>query len=126
MIALPRESVLLLSARPDAHAILVESLTARGVAVRVARRPDRALRVLDRSHVLVLVDLEHGSGLDAERVDQLNHRPAGVRVVALHRGWIGDGADPVAALSVDGFCTCDAWQSICDALATCQPAGLVH
>jgi len=76
--------------------------------------------------LLVLVDLEHGSGLDAERVDQLNHRPAGVRVVALHRGCIGNGADPVAKLCVDGFCTCDQWQSICDALTVERSAGFAH
>ena len=46
----------LLSARPEAHASLMRTLSRTGVTVRVARRPDRALELLRRPPTQALVD----------------------------------------------------------------------
>jgi hypothetical protein len=49
-----REGILLLSARPEAHAPLMSALSRTGVNVRVARHPDRALEFLHRPPTLAV------------------------------------------------------------------------
>jgi hypothetical protein len=109
--------VLLLSARPEAHRILMDSLCHRGVDVRVPRRPDRALPLLRDEPSLVLVDLVYGAALTPSLVALLNRRHGGTHVVALHRGnW---GREPLSAeLSVDGFCPASDADGLVDALVT--------
>jgi hypothetical protein len=112
-------AVVLLSARPEAHAILVDSLCQRGVTIRVARPPVRALRWLAAGPDLVLVDLVHGTGLSPRMVTLLNSVRGHTRVLALHLGDLGN--DPfVDGLTVDGFCRADASDLIAEALSTCR------
>ena len=113
--------VLLLSARPEAHRILMDSLCERGVDVRVPRRPDRALPLLRDEPSLVLVDLVHGAALTPSLVVALNRRQECAHVVALHQGSFGP--DPLCAeLSVDGFCPMSDAAGLVGALATSRVA----
>lgn len=115
--------VLLLSARPEAHRILLDSLCERGVAVRVPRCPDRALPLLHDEPSLVLVDLVHGAALTRSLVTALNSRRGCAPLVALHQGSFG--CDPLANdLSVDGFCSSRECASLVDAL--CRPFNSVR
>ena len=114
--------VLLLSARPEAHRVLMDSLCERGVDVRVPRRPDRALPLLNDEPTLVLVDLVHGAALTPSLVAALNRRSECAHVVALHQGnW---GREPLSAeLSVDGFCPASDPNVLLDAFVTTRAAG---
>jgi len=116
MTALTPSFVLLLSARPEAHRFLMDSLCERGVDVRVPRRPDRALPLLLDAPFLVLVDLVHGAALTPNLVAALNRRRH-AHVVALHQGsW---GREPLSAeLCVDGFCPASDPNGLLDAFAT--------
>ncbi|HYM80188.1 MAG TPA: hypothetical protein VEY91_02110 [Candidatus Limnocylindria bacterium] len=112
-------AIVLLSARPEAHAILVDSLCERGVTVRVARPPVRALSWLRAEPELVLIDLVHGAGLSPQLVTALNSRRGRTRVLALHCGGFGNDSS-MAGLTVDGFCRADATDFIAGALSTCR------
>jgi len=122
MNGLVNSFVLLLSARPEAHRILMDSLCERGVDVRVPRRPDRALPLLRDEPLLVLVDLVHGAALTPSLVAALNRRRECAHVVALHEGALG-GDPSCADLSVDGFCPAGDTDGLVDALVTSCAGG---
>lgn len=112
-----REGILLLSARPEAHASLMSALSRTGVHVRVARHPDRALELLRQPPTLVLVDLEHRQAVDHRVVATLNEQHGGTVVLALHDGRFAAEDDATADLAVDGYCRADAGQPVFHAQA---------
>ena len=107
--------VVLLSAQPDAHQLMVRTLRRRGVRVRIpgTRAP---LRVLGGTPDLILVDLVHGAGLTREMVATLNRRRGQAIVVALHEGSLAPAPDATADLVVEGFCRCTDWWRLLGAL----------
>ena len=108
------DGVLLLSARPEAHASLIGAMSRHGVNVRVARRPVRALEMLLDSPSLVLVDLAHRA-LDDAVVSALNERASTV-VFVLTEGHSAPALDGLSDLEVDGFCRPDSPQPVFHAL----------
>jgi ActR/RegA family two-component response regulator len=111
-----REGILLLSARPEAHATLMRALGRNGVKIRVARHPVRALALLARRFTLVLVDLVHGGAIDSHVVAALNERRGGAVVLAIHAGRIATEDDRTADLAVDGYCRADALAPVVHAM----------
>ena len=100
----PPLDILFLSALPGECAPHLGMLRGRGMNVRVASRPDRAIELLRFRPALVLVDLVHGPGVSPRVVSELNRKPRAARVVALHDGRIDACLDQVEHLIVDGLC----------------------
>lgn len=112
-----RDSIVLLSARPEARKSLMSALTSAGVSVRVARHPDRALELLGQPVRLVLVDLEHSEAMDPRVVATLNERRGDAVVLAVHDGGLRSEDDAIADLAVDGTCRADQGHAIFHARA---------
>jgi hypothetical protein len=115
--------VLLLSAAPDAHGLMVQTLRRRGIRVSIPA-PGAALRALDGGPDVILVDLVHGTGMTRDVVARLNRRRGGI-VVALHEGALDGPPDVAADLIVEGYCRSTDWELMLAALATpAHPAGV--
>jgi hypothetical protein len=107
-----RCDVLLLSAAPEMFTPLLDSLASSGIAATAACSPRDATRLIMRRPLTVLVDLVHGTGLDADAVAAINKRQGRTMVLALHDGNLGLFTEPVWELNVDGFCRFDDWGPI--------------
>ena len=103
--------VLLLSAYPDAHELMVRSLRRRGVRVRISSA-GAPLRVLRERPDVILVDLVHGTGLTRDMVATLNRRRGQAIVVALHEGSLEPVPGVASELVVEGFCRCTDWPQL--------------
>lgn len=104
--------VLLITALPEAHDLMVSSLRRRGIEVSIAHGGSAALRRLGRGPSVVLVDLVHGAGLDRTAVSRINRARGRSLIVALHAGGFGQFQGAVEDLSVDGFCPVEDWHPI--------------
>jgi hypothetical protein len=104
--------VLLITALPEAHDLMVSSLRRRGILVSVAHGGNAAIRRLGRGPSVVLVDLVHGAGLDRSAVSKINRSRGRSLIVALHAGGFGQFHGAVEELSVDGFCPVEDWHPI--------------
>jgi len=104
--------VLLITALPEAHDLMVSSLRRRGILVSVAHGGTAAIRRLGRGPSVVLVDLVHGAGLDRSAVSKINRSRGRSLIVALHAGGFGHFHGAVEELSVDGFCPVEDWHPI--------------
>ena len=124
----PAPEVLLMTTCPAAHAGLIRTLRGKGVRVRVARRADRGVELLDVAPVMVLIDLANSVGLDRGAVERLNRSRGRSIVVALHQGDLRDVVGEMEDLSVDGFCRTDRWQPIAGmaGLAAHAPSAAMH
>lgn len=114
--------VMLLSAQPDAHQLMVRTLRRRGVRVRIPAF-GAPLREPGRGPDVILVDLVHGTGLTRDRVAALNRRRGHAIVVALHEGSLEPGRDATADLAVEGFCRSEDWPRLLGTLAGVADAG---
>lgn len=106
-----RPHVLLLSAHPEMHTGLLNSLEARGIPALAACSLQDAARLIDDRPMTMLIDLVHGPGLDRRTVEKINHRRSGL-VLGLHDGEIHDCHGPHMDLSVNGFCFIGDWGAI--------------
>lgn len=118
MHLVPRPEVLVLSASPHAHHLALDALRQRGLSVQSAGARERAMHMLRRRPVLVLVDLVHTAELTRDVVQAINDLRGPSYVVALHDGTLTPIV-PTALeeLSVDGFCHAMRWEP----LAACAP-----
>lgn len=117
-----RGGVMLLSAQPKAHAVMVRTLRRRGVKVRIPSS-GAPLRVQGGRPDVILVDLVHGTGLTRDMVATLNRRRGQAIVVALHEGLLEPTPDVAADLVVEGFCRHEDWWRLLGALAGQANAG---
>jgi hypothetical protein len=104
-----RTGVLLLSALPEAHVMLMQALKNRGIPVSTARSARLALRRLRSRPVLVIVDLVYGPALDRDSIARVNSARGTGTVMGLHDGDLGRYADELDELVVDGFCRAGEW-----------------
>lgn len=114
--------VVLLSAQPAAHQLMVRTLRSRGVNVRIPGSRAR-LRVLGEAADVILVDLVHGAGLNRDMVATINRRRGRAIVVALHEGALEPAPDATSNLVVEAFCRCTDWRGLLGALTGQTSAG---
>lgn len=117
MHLVPRPEVLVLSASPRAHHLALHALRQRGLSVQSAGARERAMHMLRRRPVLVLVDLVHTADLTRDVVRAINDLRGPSYVVALHDGRLTPIVPALEELSVDGFCHTTCWEP----LAACAP-----
>ncbi len=115
--------VLLLSAAPDAHGLMVQTLRRRGIRVSIPA-PGAELRALDGGPDVILVDLVHGTGMTRDVVARLNRRRGRGIVVALHEGALDRAPDAAADLVVEGYCRSTDWELMLASLAAPAHPGI--
>lgn len=104
--------VLLLSAAPQHHRQVLDTLRARGLQAQVARTSREATRFISVTPPLVLVDLANPVALSRAAVHTLNTSRGASLVVALHEGTLRADLAPLTDLSVDGFCHARDWHPV--------------
>ncbi len=120
--------VLLLSATPQHHRQVLDTLRARGLRAFVASTSRQAARFLTITPPLVLVDLANPVALSRATVHTLNTSRGASVVVALHEGSLCADLAPLTELSVDGFCHARDWQPVAHFAtpATMSSAATLH
>ena len=112
-----RDGVLLLSATPEAHVLMLQALRNRGIPASFAISGSMAQRHLAERPRLVIVDLVYGAALDRLSIARLNSLRGTSTVLALHDGDLGRFENELHDLVVDGFCRTGEWYALVDMAA---------